>query len=295
MSQQQQQHPQQHYTLHPPPEYGSAPAGALTQQSTATSQKRKLMTLDLGVGSNPTGKSVIKKSRLSSLQTPIYSSNTELLSSPDFKNIQTPDLDFAIRGLFGSSSSTLGTPINSEYSAQAPQVQVSAGAPAQVQVSAPAPGQVHSNSHNSQQSITQQQQQLLLLETNNSTADNSSAQYDSSDSESLSDMSMSSSSQYSGKVKQEPGLSNTTPIDMASQEKIKLERKRMRNRVAASKCRKRKLEKISKLEDKVNCLKRENGELNGVLDKLRDSVSELKEQVMRHANAGCQIVLLQGY
>lgn len=34
------------------------------------------------------------------------------------------------------------------------------------------------------------------------------------------------------------------PIDMDSQEKIKLERKRQRNRVAASKCRKRKLGKI---------------------------------------------------
>merc|ERR1712037_310642 len=36
-----------------------------------------------------------------------------------------------------------------------------------------------------------------------------------------------------------------TPINMESQEKIKLERKRLRNRLAASKCRKRKLERIS--------------------------------------------------
>lgn len=34
------------------------------------------------------------------------------------------------------------------------------------------------------------------------------------------------------------------PIDMESQERIKLERKRQRNRVAASKCRKRKLGKF---------------------------------------------------
>jgi predicted RNase H-like nuclease (RuvC/YqgF family) len=68
----------------------------------------------------------------------------------------------------------------------------------------------------------------------------------------------------------------------------------MRNRVAASKCRKRKLEKISKLEDRVNLLKRENSELSSVLEKLRESVIELKEQVMRHANAGCTIVMVTG-
>jgi transcription factor AP-1 len=38
-----------------------------------------------------------------------------------------------------------------------------------------------------------------------------------------------------------PSSPQMSPIDMESQEKIKLERKRQRNRVAASKCRKRKL------------------------------------------------------
>lgn len=51
-------------------------------------------------------------------------------------------------------------------------------------------------------------------------------------------------------IKEEPQAHNLqppspqmSPIDMESQEKIKLERKRQRNRVAASKCRKRKLGK----------------------------------------------------
>ena len=39
-------------------------------------------------------------------------------------------------------------------------------------------------------------------------------------------------------------LSLMAPIDMKSQEKVKLERKRQRNRLAASKCRKRKLEEF---------------------------------------------------
>lgn len=60
------------------------------------------------------------------------------------------------------------------------------------------------------------------------------------------------------------------------QEKIKLERKRQRNRLAASKCRRKKLERIAKLEDKVKQLKNENNELGNVLVKLRESVQVLK-------------------
>merc|ERR1712123_547851 len=51
--------------------------------------------------------------------------------------------------------------------------------------------------------------------------------------------------------------SGMSPIDMESQEKIKLERKRLRNRLAASKCRKRKLERISQLDERVAQLKTE--------------------------------------
>ncbi|VVD04986.1 transcription factor JunD [Leptidea sinapis] len=80
-----------------------------------------------------------------------------------------------------------------------------------------------------------------------------------------------------------------SPIDMDSQERIKLERKRQRNRVAASKCRRRKLERISKLEDKVKLLKGENAELAQMVVKLKDHVSRLKQQVLEHANGGCHI------
>lgn len=80
-----------------------------------------------------------------------------------------------------------------------------------------------------------------------------------------------------------------SPIDMESQEKIKLERKRQRNRVAASKCRKRKLERISKLEDRVKILKVENHELGSVLLNLKQHVFDLKQQVITHHNSGCHI------
>jgi len=109
-------------------------------------------------------------------------------------------------------------------------------------------------------------------------------------------------SAYSGTlqipVKEEPrcgtSLSSSppmSPIDMENQERIKLERKRQRNRIAASKCRRRKLERIAKLEDKVKLLKNDNSELATVVVKLRQQVCGLKEQVMEHVNCGCHILL----
>jgi transcription factor AP-1 len=91
-----------------------------------------------------------------------------------------------------------------------------------------------------------------------------------------------------------PSLGSTpplSPINMECQEKIKLERKRQRNRIAASKCRRRKLERISRLEDKVKLLKGENTELGTVVHKLKEQVCQLKEQVMDHVNSGCQIMV----
>uniref|UniRef100_A0A8C6WQV8 Transcription factor Jun n=1 Tax=Neogobius melanostomus TaxID=47308 RepID=A0A8C6WQV8_9GOBI len=94
-----------------------------------------------------------------------------------------------------------------------------------------------------------------------------------------------------------PDLSGETPplspIDMENQERIKAERKRMRNRVAASKCRKRKLERISRLEDRVKNLKTQNTELVSSANILRDELALLKQKVMDHVNSGCQLILTQ--
>ncbi|CAG5115806.1 unnamed protein product [Candidula unifasciata] len=81
-----------------------------------------------------------------------------------------------------------------------------------------------------------------------------------------------------------------SPINMESQEKIKLERKRARNRVAARKCRTRKLERISRLEDRVNELKGQNNGLVTTASSLRDQVMKLKQKIVEHMNCGCQIV-----
>jgi FtsZ-binding cell division protein ZapB len=83
-----------------------------------------------------------------------------------------------------------------------------------------------------------------------------------------------------------------SPINMETQEKIKLERKRARNRVAATKCRKRKLDRISHLEGKVNDIKDNNSQLGKSAQELRHQVSELKKQILNHCQMGCAIQFL---
>lgn len=81
-----------------------------------------------------------------------------------------------------------------------------------------------------------------------------------------------------------------SPIDMDTQERIKAERKRLRNRIAASKCRKRKLERISRLEEKVKALRSQNSELASTASLLREQVAQLKQRVLSHVTSGCQLL-----
>lgn len=90
-----------------------------------------------------------------------------------------------------------------------------------------------------------------------------------------------------------PGASDSpplSPIDLDTQERIKAERKRLRNRIAASKCRRRKLERISRLEEKVRSLKSQNTELASTASLLREQVAQLKQKVLSHVNSGCQLL-----
>lgn len=89
-----------------------------------------------------------------------------------------------------------------------------------------------------------------------------------------------------------PGTPPLPPIDLALQETVKNERKKQRNRVAASKCRKRKLEKEADLEVKVSELKNINTKLHSEVNELRKQVCQLKLQVMDHVQGGCEIMLL---
>lgn len=82
----------------------------------------------------------------------------------------------------------------------------------------------------------------------------------------------------------------SSPVDMVHQEHIKLERKRLRNRIAATKCRQRKLERIARLEDRVQGIRNDNSELSDVVNRLREQVHALKQEVREHSQHGCQIL-----
>lgn len=79
------------------------------------------------------------------------------------------------------------------------------------------------------------------------------------------------------------------PLNVLEAEKFKLDRKRERNREAASKCRKRKLEKIQKLEEKVKQVKNQNSELTASIIEYRDKLDLLRQQLMEHVENGCRI------
>lgn len=81
------------------------------------------------------------------------------------------------------------------------------------------------------------------------------------------------------------------PIDLEVQEHIKHQRKKLRNRLAAQRCRRRKIEREDTLKVKVKELKSKNSELTSLASTLRMQVCDLKQQVMLHVNEGCQVFL----
>lgn len=74
---------------------------------------------------------------------------------------------------------------------------------------------------------------------------------------------------------------------MDDQEKRKLERKRLRNRMAASKCRQKKIEKIQQLENEVNAEKNKANQLQQEADRLRVMIRALQQHAMEHQRHGC--------
>uniref|UniRef100_A0ACB8ESW9 Uncharacterized protein n=1 Tax=Sphaerodactylus townsendi TaxID=933632 RepID=A0ACB8ESW9_9SAUR len=100
---------------------------------------------------------------------------------------------------------------------------------------------------------------------------------------------LSASSALSSGESPPPPSASLSPLDAESQERLKAERKRLRNRIAASKCRRRKLERIARLEEKVKALKGQNAELAATAGLLRAQVSQLQGRVRSHLSSGCHI------
>lgn len=82
-----------------------------------------------------------------------------------------------------------------------------------------------------------------------------------------------------------------SPVNMDNQEKLKIEHKRERNRIAARKCRYRKLERIENLESKVKELKTTNARLSESSNQLKEQVSKLRLQITQHIQRGCNITI----
>ena len=90
-------------------------------------------------------------------------------------------------------------------------------------------------------------------------------------------------------------LRHIVPADMKTMENMKVERKKARNRIAASKCRLRRLQREGDLQEKVQRLKDHNEKLNNELNSLREKVHGLKKILMKHMNTGCDVDVPQGF
>lgn len=199
-------------------------------------------------------------------------SNAPVLSSPDFNmlNVDTPELEKMI--LQNGITANTPTPSGLLFPKNVTEEQESFTA-----------GFVNAlnNLHNSNSNMSN----------NNSSVDSNSKVY--------ADLEQQNNLSFLPVVKEEPqtvpNISSSppvSPVDMEYQERMKLERKRQRNRLAASKCRSRKLERISKLEEKVKLLKTENVELGSMVNQLKEHVGLLKVEVMSHVRAGCALRLV---
>ena len=85
-------------------------------------------------------------------------------------------------------------------------------------------------------------------------------------------------------------LHEIAPIpDMKTQEQMKTERKKARNRIAASKCRLRRLQRESDLTSKVKQLKDHNKDLNDEVNGLKEQIANLKSALVQHMKTGCKV------
>ena len=83
----------------------------------------------------------------------------------------------------------------------------------------------------------------------------------------------------------------STKVDMDEQDHWRLERKRAKNRVAAARCQMRKVERITRLQEKVQELRDNNARLAQTVVELRSHVSTLRKQILMHTERGCRMMI----
>lgn len=249
--------------------------GPLHQQGDT---KKRPLFLDLN-------KPTAKRGRFANIGPPV-------LSSPDLHKLKlgSPDLE---KFIMGNGTLTTATPTPNTASILFPQQPVTEEQEMFAKGFAAALNEMH---HSDSSQGGTHMDAMDNMDGGDMRCESSSSNDSSEDYSSLLDNSQGASFGGYGMLKEEqrvPSLGGSSPpmspINMESQEKIKLERKRQRNRLAASKCRKRKLERIAKLEDKVKLLKGENTDLSALVNRLKQQVCHLKEQVIEHVQHGCEI------
>jgi hypothetical protein len=82
-----------------------------------------------------------------------------------------------------------------------------------------------------------------------------------------------------------------SPVDKTDRELARLARRREKNRDAARKCRTKKLERISQLEERVQELKDQNSQLACTLEEHKQNVYRLKQKIAEHVEEdSCRLV-----
>ncbi|TGZ68933.1 hypothetical protein CRM22_004012 [Opisthorchis felineus] len=102
--------------------------------------------------------------------------------------------------------------------------------------------------------------------------------------------SVSSNSSTSHQNGADPPVGQGTRLDPTEQYRMRLERKRARNRDAARKCRERKIRLIKSLEKDVYHLSEENKALRNRVSRSRNEVDRLKSFVVNHLEKECPAI-----
>lgn len=80
------------------------------------------------------------------------------------------------------------------------------------------------------------------------------------------------------------------PVNLENQEELKLQRKRFRNRLAATKCRQKKLERIQQLERRKTLLAKQKESQLEMITHIERLMALCNEHLGHHGKMGCVIV-----